>query len=77
MQKNRCQVFLKPKRNASMAGIVGLIKAKPLKPVINAIENNPYGMATKFPEEPDRLFDGELKLLLMDGYSNLASLTVT
>ena len=52
-----------------MAGIVGLIKAKPLKPVINAIENNPYGMATKFPEEPDRLFDGELKLLLMDGYS--------
>ncbi len=29
------------------------------------VNENPYGMVTEFPRE--RLFDGELKLLLMDG----------
>ena len=28
---------------------------------------NSYAMAVEFPMEPDRLFDGELNLLLMDG----------
>jgi hypothetical protein len=51
-----------------MAGIVGLIKSRPLKPVVVPTNNNPYGMAMNLPEEPDRIFDGELKLLLMDGY---------
>jgi hypothetical protein len=51
-----------------MAGIVGILKKRP-KPVVNADgpKHNPYTMATEFPEEEDRLFDSELKLLLMDG----------
>jgi hypothetical protein len=53
-----------------MAGIVGLIKSKPLKPIIPAVVNNPYAIALEFPDESDRLFDGDLKLLLMDGLSN-------
>ncbi len=50
-----------------MAGLVGLIKSKPLKPVIAPVVSNPYAIAMEFPEESTRLFDGELKLLLMDG----------
>ena len=49
-----------------MAGLVGLIKNKP-KPVANVSDNNPYAMAMCMPAETDRIFDGELKLLLMDG----------
>ncbi len=52
-------------------GLVGLIKNKPLKPVLNATNNNPYAMAMQLPTESDRIFDGELKLLLMDGLSEL------
>ena len=51
-----------------MAGIVGLIKSKPLKPVLSLSNNNPYAMAMRLPEESERIFDSELKLLLMDGY---------
>ena len=54
-----------------MAGLVGLIKAKPLKPVLSATSNNPYAMAMQIPAESDRIFDGELKLLLMDGLSQI------
>jgi hypothetical protein len=54
-----------------MAGIVGLIKSKSLKPVLNPSSNNPYAIAMRFPEESDRIFDGELKLLLMDGLSHV------
>jgi hypothetical protein len=50
-----------------MSGIVGLIKSKPLKPVIAPVHNHPYAIALEFPDEPARLFDGDLKLLLMDG----------
>ncbi len=53
-----------------MAGLVGLIKAKPLKPVIAPVNSNPYAIALEFPDESARLFDGDLKLLLMDGYPN-------
>jgi hypothetical protein len=54
-----------------MAGLVGLIKAKPLKPVLSATSNNPYAMAMQIPAESDRIFDGDLKLLLMDGLSEI------
>jgi hypothetical protein len=50
-----------------MAGIVGLIKNKPLKPIIAPVNNNPYAIALEFPDESARLYDGDLKLLLMDG----------
>jgi hypothetical protein len=49
-------------------GLLGLIKKKP-HALINPVEEhrNPYAVAMQFPEELDTLFDGELKLLLMDG----------
>jgi hypothetical protein len=55
-----------------MAGIVGILKKKQ-KPIVNsdAPKHNPYTMASEFPEEEDRLFDSELKLLLMDGLALL------
>jgi hypothetical protein len=51
-----------------MAGIVGILKKKQ-KPIVttDGPKHNPYAMASEFPEEDDRLFDSELKLLLMDG----------
>jgi hypothetical protein len=58
--------FRKPTNAPTMAGLVGLIKSKP-KPVINDVSNNPYSMAMQLPEPSERIFDGELKLLLMDG----------
>ena len=57
-----------------MAGLVGLIKSKPLKPILNPLNNNPYTMAMRFPEESERIFDGELKLLLMDGLCHFSEL---
>jgi hypothetical protein len=55
-----------------MAGLLAAIKKKP-KARINTGEehHNPYAVALQFPEESERLFDGDLKLLLMDGLLNL------
>jgi hypothetical protein len=50
-----------------MAGMAGLIKGKKSKPVTNTVVNDPYAMAMRFPEVSEIIFDGELKLLLMDG----------
>ncbi len=50
-----------------MPGLVGLIRSKTLPILAPDAKNNPYAIAMKFPEESARLFDGELKLLLMDG----------
>jgi hypothetical protein len=51
-----------------MAGLFGKFRSKQWSTA--AIENremeNPYAMASEFPRET--IFDGELKLLLMDGY---------
>ena len=58
--------FFETETHQKMAGLVGLIKNKP-KPVANVSDNNPYAMAMCIPAETDRIFDGELKLLLMDG----------
>jgi hypothetical protein len=49
-----------------MAGLIGKLRRKqrPIK-VDDREKENPYAIATEFPREI--LFDGELKLLLMDG----------
>jgi hypothetical protein len=51
-----------------MAGLAGMIKNKP-PPLVNPEDRvtDSYSMAVDFPLESDRLFDGELNLLLMDG----------
>jgi hypothetical protein len=54
-----------------MAALIKLIKTKP-KAHINPTEHqNPYAVALQFPEEEDILFDGDLKLLLMDGLDHV------
>mmetsp|Transcript_52361 Transcript_52361/g.109235 ORF Transcript_52361/g.109235 Transcript_52361/m.109235 type:complete len:514 (-) Transcript_52361:54-1595(-) len=50
-----------------MPGLVGIIRSKTLPVLTPDVKNNPYAIAMKFPDESARLFDGELKLLLMDG----------
>jgi hypothetical protein len=50
-----------------MPGLVGIIRSKTLPILTPDVKNNPYATAMKFPDESARLFDGELKLLLMDG----------
>jgi hypothetical protein len=56
------------KIGTTMAGLLKLINRKP-KAHINVDEEhcNPYAVALKYPEESERLFDCDLKLLLMDG----------
>ncbi len=50
-----------------------MIKNKP-PPLMNAGDRivNSYAMAVDFPLEADRIFDGELNLLLMDGLLEVA-----
>ena len=61
-----------------MAGLLaGAIKNKP-PPLLNpggAIIDS-YAMAVEFPLEADRLFDGELLLLLMDGCSKFTKINL-
>ncbi len=56
-----------------MPGLVGNIRGKSMAHLTPDVKNNPYASALKFPEESARLFDGELKLLLMDGSDSIDS----
>ncbi len=58
---------------SAMAGLAGVIRNKP-PPHMNPGDGiaSSYAMAVEFPPEADRLFDGELSLLLMDGLLKIA-----
>ena len=50
-----------------MAGLAALMKKKPPPPEPGDRPIKSYAMAVEFPSAPDRVFDGELNLLLIDG----------